>query len=77
MGADEESAGFARYSEHEWSDVRQANWVATRASRPGILRDGKPFWFPPSKKGGFFPMLDINLLRTNPELVKELSLIHI
>jgi seryl-tRNA synthetase len=71
MGADEESAGFARYSEHEWSDVRQANWVATRASRPGILRDGKPFWFPPSKKGGFFPMLDINLLRTNPELVKE------
>jgi seryl-tRNA synthetase len=71
MGADEESAGFARYREHEWSDVRQANWVATRASRPGILRDGKPFWFPPSKKGGFFPMLDINLLRTNPELVKE------
>jgi seryl-tRNA synthetase len=71
MGADEEPAGFARYSEHEWSDVRQANWVATRASRPGILRDGKPFWFPPSKKGGFFPMLDINLLRTNPELVKE------
>jgi seryl-tRNA synthetase len=71
MGAGEESAGFARYSEHEWSDVRQANWVATRASRPGILRDGKPFWFPPSKKGGFFPMLDINLLRTNPELVKE------
>ena len=71
MGADEESAGFARYREHEWSDVRQANWWQRELLVPEFYGMGSLLVSAKQDKEDFFPMLDINLLRTNPELVKE------